>query len=873
MGLRLYYVESVAPFLDEILQTLVTPHLSFKLQDSFRILCPDPPTVEDVETALLQYPGTGQVLIGRSLVTLDQFFRDLTATHPSPRPTAGPAALTKALRLAWRQEGGYQNLEWPTQRQYLTEFRRLQHLSRIGCYSRPPIAALPPLMQSWKKIIEEKWGLWTREKIQQEACNLLRVGKSSELSGLQEVFFLGFNQVDGLLYEMVEAFHHGLPGVKFHLFLPGPDGGIDPQGWLAPLYQGLEKMAESTVQYQKLSPPALKGISYPTPLHEAHALAEFFHGSAESVLGFHGHGASAFYLTELLNGRTESPFPFLPAAFHPSGVPSELLKKALVQKDPMEEVYFKQIHEELFPTFTQTRLDLAGGGQGLPLLHLESAFAVLAERAEWEAYHEELRPRRDWLSELEEEFKEILLQEQGPRLQTLPLRSYSQPGLKRSVHSRLFELNEGIFPKARGFPLLPALSVDPLADHEGFLKLKAILYMTENSAEFSCVDQDMDGRIQPPSPLWELFIETAPEKKAKAPSLQPTGRHPYFDENFQRETRRMHHPEGMLDRGDLGSLKLRTLLEETLKNNPLSATYLDDYAKCPWKFFARRHLKLEEPVDFILEIEPKFKGRIHHSLLEKIYRSLIKNSFSIGKIPNAEQREEALNQSLQSCLEEWRKDEEFQQLPPRLQQEETQRLLSRVRRFLQLEAEAWEKAQIPLFPHQLEWRFGKDPHPAVSFTLQDGRRIPLAGAVDRVDYNPGTGEYLLIDYKASAGDDFARQIRQGLSYQLFLYLFAVGQSLFPQGKRLGALYGDLKKIKKNQGMARRDGLKPFGWGRANNKSFLEDEEFSVLEKKLNLELEEILQKLLEGNFSLEPKDCQGERCPYHEICRYDHQPK
>jgi ATP-dependent helicase/DNAse subunit B len=130
-----------------------------------------------------------------------------------------------------------------------------------------------------------------------------------------------------------------------------------------------------------------------------------------------------------------------------------------------------------------------------------------------------------------------------------------------------------------------------------------------------------------------------------------------------------------------------------------------------------------------------------------------------------------------------------------------------------------------------------------------------------------------LDYKTSGSEELARQLREGLSYQLFLYLFAVGRVLFPKGRALGALYGDLRKVAKNQGMARKGELKAFGLSKGKSKSFLDDPDFSLLQERLSAEFEGVLQNILSGDFSLNPKECQGERCPYHEICRYDHQPR
>jgi RecB family exonuclease len=873
MGLRLYYVESVAPFFDEILQNLIFPHFDFKLRDSFRILCPDAPTVQDIERAILDHSISGGVLIGRSLSTLDQFARDLTETHPAPRPIAGPAAMAKALRLSLKQKGVYRPLDFSTERQYLAEFHRINHLFRIRACSATSALPIPPLMASWEKIISQEWGLWNSEQIFNEACGMLGSGKLPSLHGLRELFFLGFTQVDGYLTETIRALHQGFPQITLHLFLPPPETGTDPQGWLAPLYAHLEKISASTQHYQKLPLPALQGISYPTPLHEANATAHDLQNSTDSALSFHGNGTSASYLRDLLAQQGDPLHRHLPAIINPSVVPGDLLQSIPAEQDGDEEIYFKQLHGELLPLFVGKRQELAGQGQAAALGHLERAYGILLEKGRWESYQEELRPRREWTAELGEEFREILLQETDPWSQVLPLRSYAQPGLRQADALFLTELNEGIFPRTRGFPLFPVLASDPLKEHEGYLKLKAILYLARRSARLSFFEQDMEGRIQRPSPLWESFLELPSKPVSEPPPLRASGHHPYFSENARREARRLRDPRGALDRGELRGLALRPLLEKQFLARPLSASYVDDYAKCPWKFFAARHLKLRETVEPILEIEPKAKGRFSHALLERVYRELIPTSFSQGRVPGPEALEQALGDSLKICLEQWQDALEVKNLPTRLWREEVQRICSRVRRFLQMERETWQEANLLLFPHQLEWRFGKKPLPEVRFPLRGGAQVPLSGAVDRIDYNAKTAEYLLLDYKAGSGEELARQLREGLSYQLYIYLYAVRQALFPQGRALGGLYGDLKKSKKNQGIARRESLEAFRLARGNNKSFLSDEDFASLQEKLSVEFEEILQNILNGAYPLEPKECQGERCPYHEICRYDRQPR
>ncbi|KAB2838119.1 hypothetical protein F9K50_09800, partial [bacterium] len=86
MPLRLRYVPSVAPYLDEILAPLIRRHIDFKLRDSFRIVTPDPESRQDLEERFLSREALGGVLIGKSLLTLHSFAQTLLLEHPAPKP-------------------------------------------------------------------------------------------------------------------------------------------------------------------------------------------------------------------------------------------------------------------------------------------------------------------------------------------------------------------------------------------------------------------------------------------------------------------------------------------------------------------------------------------------------------------------------------------------------------------------------------------------------------------------------------------------------------------------------------------------------------------------------------------------------------------
>lgn len=857
MGLRLHYVESIAPFKDEIINRLVSKHLQFNLNDSFRILTPDPTAALDMEEALITHSSAGEILIGRSLLTLEKFSQEILQNHPQLRPVAERAAKGKALRLALKQLGRYQRIDYSSEQKYLWGLERLNHLEKIFQYSKP----LPPnataLREKWREIIQKRWGLWDPEAAREEARKIVGQGKAAGLGSVKDVFFFGFHALDGELLQWVLSLLQGFPETALYLFLPPPDIGIDPQGLLAPLYEILEKKAVSLDRYQRLEFPEITACSYPTPLHEANDLAAKCR--PEDGLAFHGNGMSSVYLKSLMQ---ISPHPLL----HPSLAPEVLLQEIMIEGGSDEEVYFKQIYAELEPQFQKTRLMLARGEHLQALYHLERSFDALRKKLQWEFYQEELLPRQEWVQSIREELREIRWPPgRGMETQRM-LRGYQRPGLKTATQIHLLELNEGIFPRTWDWTPLLMAEGDPLEAHEGYLSVKSALHLAARHAQISCVDQDMEGRTQKPSPLLEKITGQSimPKISTSHLSLCPTGHHPFFNKTVQSERQ--------TNWNDFSTFSLQDLIAAKINRRPLAASYVDDYAKCPWKFFARWHLSLEPPTDLPLEMEPKLRGRLIHAYLEKIYQILIVRCFQKGQIPQPPDVEQALDEALAEGLAVWKEWPEVKKMPPRLVREEINVIKGRTAQFVRCEIEAMARAKIPLFPNKLEWRFGLAPLPRIEFPTDAGKRVPLAGAIDRVDYNAQSGEYLVLDYKSSSSEEQARALREGLSFQLVFYLYAVQHGLFPKGKALGALYGDLKKNRKNQGIAEKSALQSFGLVKGNNKSFLNGGEFLETRRLLEKSLGATLHKIMDGVYPLNPVACEGKRCPYHEICRYDHQP-
>lgn len=110
---------------------------------------------------------------------------------------------------------------------------------------------------------------------------------------------------------------------------------------------------------------------------------------------------------------------------------------------------------------------------------------------------------------------------------------------------------------------------------------------------------------------------------------------------------------------------------------------------------------------------------------------------------------------------------------------------------------------VPHFtPVGMEIGFGKMPSdsalhfPAVSLTLEDGRKVTLSGKIDRVDtveLGDGRKAVLVYDFKSSEKEVHGDALDAGVQIQLPIYLAAVRQGL-PDHILAGALYQPVKEV-------------------------------------------------------------------------------
>lgn len=209
---------------------------------------------------------------------------------------------------------------------------------------------------------------------------------------------------------------------------------------------------------------------------------------------------------------------------------------------------------------------------------------------------------------------------------------------------------------------------------------------------------------------------------------------------------------------------------DALRRDPLSpstsATGLEEYATCPYRYFLRRVLRVgavAEPGE-ALEMTPLDRGDLVHTILERWITRWIEAG-DAGQVdwPTYLRNEEPLMQIAQ---------EEFAAADlsglaglPATWDVVREEVLSDLRRLLELERARAEEGYRPV---GVEIDFGD-----LAVSLPDDTELRFRGRIDRVDRGPEG--IVAIDYKTGAFRKRAEDYRDGSALQLPIYLLAAAR--------------------------------------------------------------------------------------------------
>ena len=309
---------------------------------------------------------------------------------------------------------------------------------------------------------------------------------------------------------------------------------------------------------------------------------------------------------------------------------------------------------------------------------------------------------------------------------------------------------------------------------------------------------------------------------------------------------------------DAVSLKDPVVKESFHKmQGPFSATKIETFAVCAFKYYASRILRLNEPLEGRQAIE---MGNLLHKTLEEFYRELSSKEKETGlflKSPLVMTK--ALHEKLELLLIKtpFAHEPLYRQ---RLHVESMKRCLSL---FVDHERELFMKRG--LVPTYFEWSFGRRDKGSKDYLKiedKDGS-ILIEGQIDRVDIEKNKTKALIVDYKRSSREfSVHEKIRRGLEFQLPIYLLAVRKLL-----GLEVVGAELRILReaKSEGFYRESQAELLGL-HSRTKVYSEDVFENILSHTESL-IRENLKKLRSGDISVNSKSCKF--CSFSSVCRFE----
>lgn len=221
----------------------------------------------------------------------------------------------------------------------------------------------------------------------------------------------------------------------------------------------------------------------------------------------------------------------------------------------------------------------------------------------------------------------------------------------------------------------------------------------------------------------------------------------------------------------------------------MSASRLETYSKCPFKYFIERGLRANEPRGF--EIDGRSRGDVYHEALQKLSEALMPGdgiSVTDPKSPWMTVTEEEVRKKtediIRNKIQGYREGVYINDEESRLQAE---RIISVCGDMAWAMIDQVRKSRISSM--YIEESFGRDGNilrPA-EIQLGGGKKAVLVGRIDRIDVMDIGGDggrenkaVRVIDYKTGSDRIDLEQIRKGYKLQLMVYMNAV-RGLKPAG--------------------------------------------------------------------------------------------
>ncbi|MBI5893282.1 MAG: PD-(D/E)XK nuclease family protein, partial [Deltaproteobacteria bacterium] len=221
--------------------------------------------------------------------------------------------------------------------------------------------------------------------------------------------------------------------------------------------------------------------------------------------------------------------------------------------------------------------------------------------------------------------------------------------------------------------------------------------------------------------------------------------------------------------------------------NLWTATMLETLAKCPFSFYMKYILKLDEKEEPDIEMDDLTQGNILHRILERFY----KTAKDKGMLPfkgNDKEVELLIKEAL-FIFEGIERNDFIGN--KKLWDIKKNKIISILNRLYKDESERHDEEFIPEY---FEIEFGEGKHiPLLNIILSKGETIRINGKIDRID--TAQNGLRIIDYKSGSTpepDEIGR-----IYFQIPIYVLAAS-NLYAQRLKYSGFYYLLKKVERKE---------------------------------------------------------------------------
>lgn len=255
------------------------------------------------------------------------------------------------------------------------------------------------------------------------------------------------------------------------------------------------------------------------------------------------------------------------------------------------------------------------------------------------------------------------------------------------------------------------------------------------------------------------------------------------------ERRRLSGNERGSFGGFIADRKLAAIIQQKFGEDYLwSASKINDYGLCPYRFFARNVLRLSERREPTESFTADRLGTAYHEILERSFRALKEQGLELSESSLAEAIA-LVEQASEAVLAEMLEKREIRQ--GGLWEFDKREIKKRVVNLLRAEIE-WH-AERPATPVAFEQKFGMGGKPPLVLTSLSGK-IKIRGQIDRIDEQDG--ELTVIDYKTGRAPVSSRDAETGRNLQLPIYLMAADRVMMRDKPVASGYYLHITSCKK-----------------------------------------------------------------------------